>query len=193
MISTGPYTIDPANVLPGNYVPYPMLASFDYDGQSSLLIDLRVDAGPSSQGFNSMVVNLMVQSSPLPGARCVAAGVPGAPIDPDSVTDGVPDNAMPDFEFVFARTTSTAQSPWLASPVPNPDYGTPCVGQSLPAGTAITIEYRGADQGGLNPTAWSSTPDVADGRVALQYRVTFSANHVTGERPLIDTLVIPIH
>jgi hypothetical protein len=33
--------------------------------------------------------------------------------------------------------------------------------------------------------------DIADGRRFLQFRVTFHANLVTNERPLVDTLVVP--
>jgi len=192
VVYAGSYVIDPANVLAGNYVPYPMLSTFDYDGESSLMIDFRVPPS-SALGLNGMSVNLMVQSSPLPGARCVAAGTASAPVNPGTVATGTPDNAMPDFEFVFARTSTFAQSPWIASNVPNPDYDTPIVAQSLPAGTSIAIEYRGGSVNGNNPTAWSSSPDIADGRSHLQYRITFVANHITGERPLIDTLLVPIH
>lgn len=192
VVYSGNYAIDPAHVLPGNYMPYPMAATFDYDGVSSLLIDFRAGPTGNAQGLNGMAVNLALASSSLPGARCVAAGTPTNPINPNTVADGLPDNAIPDFEFVFARTTSTAQSAWIVSNTSNLDYGTPVVAKTEPLGTSIQIEYRGGDQNGNNPTAWSSSPDVADGRPALQYRITFVSNHLTGERPLIDTLAIPV-
>lgn len=192
VVYSGIYAVSPNQLLPGNYMPYPLATTFEYDGQSSLMIDFRTGPSTSAQGLNGMAVNIGIASSPLPGARCVAAGTPTAPVNPDTVASGVPDNAIPDFEFVFARTTSTALSPWIISTTTNLDYGTPIVAQTLPAGTSIEIEYRGQSLAGTL-TDWSSDPDIADGLPGLRYRIRFVSNALTGERPLIDTLVIPVY
>jgi hypothetical protein len=78
-------------------------------------------------------------------------------------------------------------------PARSPDYGTPVLAVSLPPGTSVQVEYRGSafGSGGAPTTAWSTSPDIADGRRFLQFRITFSANPVTNERPLVDTLVVP--
>jgi hypothetical protein len=192
VVYTGAYPINPAQALPGNYMPYPMSSTFAYDGQSSLLIDFRVPQS-TALGVNGMAVNLMVQSSALPGTRVVAAGNATQPVAPNQVATGVADNAMPDFQIELARTMTFVASPWLDSLVAAPDYDTAIVAKSLPAGTSVQVQYRGSSSAsGTNPTAWSSSQDVADGKRYLQYRITFQANHLTGERPLVDTLLVPI-
>lgn len=192
VVYTGDYPIDPAQIMPGSFMPYPMTSVFAYDGQSSLLIDFRVPQS-SAQGLNGMTVNLMVQSSPLPGTRVVAAGAGGLPVNPNQVASGVVDNAMPVLQIEFARAATFIASPWLDSGVALPDYDTAIVASSLPAGTSIEIIYRGSSNAaGASPTSWSSTPDIADSKQFLQYRITFHANHITGERPLVDTLLVPI-
>jgi hypothetical protein len=191
-VYSGSYSISPSSLLPGNFVPYPMFSSFAYDGVSSLLLDFRVQPG-LSQGINGMALRLMVQSSPLPGARVVATGTVTQPVLPNQVTLGVPDNAMPEFQIEFTRVQTQALSPWRSAFVVQPDYGSALVATTLPAGTSIDIEYRGSSNGtAATATAWSTTPDVADGLQFLQFRITFHSNPITGERPLIDSLVVPL-
>lgn len=192
VVYSGSYAIGPNTILPGRYFAYPMAQTYAYDGQSSLLIDFRVPQS-SANGLNGMAVRLMVQSSALPGSRVVAGGLLGQVVDPDQVVSGIADNAMPEFQIDFARTQTYAQSPWIDSGVASPDYLAPVIGKSLPTGTSIAVEYRGADDvSGSNATAWSSSVDVADSKQFLQHRITFVANHLTGERPLVDTLVVPV-
>ncbi len=192
VVYTGDYPINPANAQPNNFLAYPMSSTFAYDGHSSLLIDFRVPQS-SALGLNGMAVNLMVQSSPLPGTRVVAGGTAGQPVNPNQVASGIVDNAMPEMEIDFARTATFLASPWLDSGSTQPDYDAAIIASSLPAGTSLEVVYRGASTAaGGNPTSWSSSPDVADGQQFLQYRITFHANHITGERPLVDTLVVPI-
>lgn len=189
----GGYVVDPTQMLPGGYMPYPIAAPFRYDGVSSLLLEFRV--GPSTAtGVNGSVVRLMVQSSPNPFGRVFAAGTPGSFLVPSATTTAMTgDNAMHDLELVFARVETFCLSPWLDSNRQSPDYRAPILATSLPAGTGITAEYRGsASAVGANPTAWSSSPDIADGNRYLQFRLVFRANVVTGERPVVDTLVVPV-
>jgi hypothetical protein len=135
----------------------------------------------------------MSQTSGLPGARAVAFGTAMQPLQPALTTTGLPDNAMPEFQLEFTRVATRALSPWLAAGVTPPNYGAPLLAASLPPGTAIDVVYRGSTAAaGTNPTAWSTTPDVADGLPFLQFQITFVANLLTGERPLVDSLVVPI-
>jgi len=192
VVFSGSYAIQPSQMMAGNYMPYPMTSTFEYDGQSSLLLDFRMPQS-SALGWNGMAVNLMVQSSALPGTRVVAAGSAGQPVLPNQVATGVADNAMPEFQLEFARTTTFLQSPWRDSGSLAPDYDTAVVGKSLPTGTSVDVQFRGSNNmNGANPTVWSSDPSVADGRRYLQFKITFRANHLTGERPLVDTLVVPV-
>ena len=192
VLYAGAYIVDPTQMLPGGYMPYPLAAPFRYDGLSSLLLEFRV--GPSTaNGVNGGVVRLMVQSSAEPYGRVLAAGTASSFLVPSATTTAmIGDNAMHDLELVFARVETFCLSPWLDSNRPSPDYQAPILATSLPAGTAVTAEYRGSSSPtGVNPTAWSASPDVADGRRYLQFRLVFRANLVTGERPVVDTLVVP--
>jgi hypothetical protein len=199
LVYQGPYTLDPAQVvvhpqLPTiRYLPYPMFAPFRYDGMRSLLLDVRVPPS-SALGINGAMVRLRVQSAAEPAARAVAAGTASSPLNPATVANAVnADNAMMDLQVDFARVETFALSPWLDSSIWSPDYGMPVLASSLPPGTSVQVEYRGSHfgGGGVTPTAWSPSPDIADGRRFLQFRITFRANHVTDERPLVDTLVVP--
>lgn len=190
VVYQGPYAVSAADLRPNGYLPYPMFTPFEYDGVSSLLLDFRVGPG-LAQGLNGQTVYIQVQSDPLPGARVVRFGTSMNPILPGQATTGTPDNAMPALEIEFTRAVTTALSPWYWGGANTPDYGTPVLAQSLPFGTAIHVRYRGTNTLGTAPTAWSSTPDVADGMSFLQFEITFEANPQTGERPVLDTLIVP--
>jgi len=86
-----------------------------------------------------------------------------------------------------------AVSPWRQRPVANPDYLLPTIAAAIPPGRSVAVECRGAATTmGSNPTAWSTDVDVADGMAALQCRVNFIGNRVTGAVASVDTLVVPI-
>jgi hypothetical protein len=199
LLYQGAYTLDPAQIvfhptLPSiRYLPFPMFAPFEYDGTSSLLLDVRVPPSNAS-GMNGAQVRVRVQTSPYPAARAVVAGTAASPVNPATVTTAMnADNAMIDLQIEFTRVQTFALSPWLDSFQLSPDYGTPVVAQSLPPGTSVLVEYRGSASAlGASPTAWSASPNVADGQRFLQFRITFHANPLTDERPLVDTLVVPL-
>lgn len=68
----------------------------------------------------------------------------------------------------------------------------PVAATSSPPGTGIVIEFRGSPNAqGDVPTAWSTNQDVADGNAYLQYRITLTADPVTGAVPWVDSLVVP--
>ena len=194
---SGAYIVDPASLLPGGYMPYPVVAPFRYDGVSSLLLEFRVSPSTAT-GLNGNVVRIMVQSSPNPYARVAARGTPTAfivpsqtPVATSSVT-APGDCAMHELELEFTRVETWCLSPWLDTLSTAPDYGAPIVALSLPAGTSVQVVYRGAATAtGTSPTGWSSSPDVADGNRFLQFRIVLQASLFTGERPLVDTLVVP--
>ena len=195
---SGSYSVQPQNLLANGYLPFPVLQqSFVYDGQSSLLLETRCAAtlvgGPP---VNFGVPYLMVVSSPLPfGTVVAAAGYNGqpAPVVPQSTPVGFGGSFLFDWQLELRRTRSTALSMWFAGPG-NRDYQAPIVAAFTPPGTSISIEYRGNDcETCLNPTPWSSSPDIADGRAMLQFRVVMEANPLTGAVPWIDTLIVPVH
>lgn len=192
VLYSGAYVIDPAQQLPGGYMPYPLTTPFAYDGVSSLLLEFRV--GPNTgNGVNGGLVRLMVQSSPDPFARVLAAGTATQFLVPAQTTVAtVGDNTMHDLELVFARVETFCQSPWFDTGRPAPDYAAPIVATSTPPGTSVHVVYRGsASASGATPTEWSPSPNIADGYRHLQFRIVFRASLLTGERPLVDTLVVP--
>ena len=188
----GAYEIAQALQRPNGYVPFPMFTPFEYDGVSSLLLDFRVPPG-LSQGGNAPQLRFQVQSDPLPGARVVRSGTAQAPILPSQVTTGQADNGLPQLELEFTRVSSTLRSPWQVTNGFFLDYGTPIVAKSLPPGTSIALRFRGSTNGDdSGATAWSDSPSVADGLIYLQYEITFRSNALTGDRPIVDSLVVPL-
>ncbi len=191
----GNYVIDPVHLTASGYLPYPPIAPFAYDGTSSLLLEFLVADAPQNSSATGAAVRLMVQSSPLPGARVWASGsvVQPMPIpNPAQITTGTADNAMYELELDFARVQTFALSPWLDSLNTNPDYDPAIVAASTPAGSSYNLEFRGANTAnGFGSTAWSASPDVADGMRYLQFRITFVASLLTGESPILDTVLVP--
>lgn len=193
----GRYDIDPTRRTLSGYLPYPSITPFEYDGVSSLLLEFLVADDLLNFNITGATVRLMVQSSPLPGARLWASGTPFSPMPipvPSQVTQGIPDNAMHELELDFARVQTYALSPWIDSLNASPDYDLPVMAASIPSGSSLHVEYRGsASANGASPTVWSSSQDVADGMRYLQFRMTFQANLFTGESPIVDTFAVPTH
>jgi len=191
----GSYPLSAAHMRPDGYLPYPAPGKFfTWNGTDSLLLEFKVYPTAAAGGWNGQHVQLMVTSMAQPNGRVQAKGSATRPVDPDKVTtadDG--DNAMALMQIELTRVISRALSPWLYRVVPNPVYGKAIPAASVPSGASCGIEYRGAqDQQGTGSTPWSTSPAVANGMSYLQYRVTFRCDPVTGRRPSLDTLVIPI-
>lgn len=192
VLASGPYAVRAVDQTASGYMPYPMLAPFSYDGQSSLLLEFRNVPSLAPQG-TGQAGRLMVGSSPDPSARVVAEGTAMQPLAPGTALTGSGDNFLYDYELDFTRIQSTAISPWYAGG-PNPDYLRPVVCAQVPPGTAYWIEFRGAnDSIGGGATAWGATQDIADGRPFLQMRVRFVGNARTGAVPFLDNLVIGVN
>jgi hypothetical protein len=97
-------------------------------------------------------------------------------------------------QFEFTRVDSQALSPWRQAPVANPDYHKPYLATSVPAGTSIQVEYRGADSAmGTGATPFWTNIDIADRKRYLQYRITLIANPQTGTVPSLESIVVPIN
>ncbi|HEX6812545.1 MAG TPA: hypothetical protein VF384_13045 [Planctomycetota bacterium] len=195
---SGSYVIQPQALLPSGYLPFPApQVPFVYDGQSTLLLETRCDPLPVPGPVNnSAVLYGLVPSSGQPYATVHAsggaAGHPGI-VNPASVSTGQGGSFLFDLELEFVRTTSVATSRWFWATVANPDYRPHHVAAFTPPGTAIVIEFRGGDDAfGTGATAWSSSQDVADGKLFIQFRFTLEADPNSTAVPWIDTLVVPI-
>ena len=191
VVFSGAYTVRAADQTASGYMPYPISAPFDYDGQSSLLLEFRNTPSLAPIG-NGQAGRLMVASSPDPAARVVAEGNAMSPLAPSTALTGNGDNFLYDYELDFARIESRALSPWYAGGT-NPDYMAPVICDQVPAGTSYSLEFRGAnDAQGSGATVWSASQDVADGRPFLQARVRFVGSIRSGAVPFLDNLVVPI-
>jgi hypothetical protein len=190
----GSYTVRPQDLQPSGYLPFPApQLAFVHDGASTLLIETRCWPAPGGgPPQNQQLLHTVVQTSPQPHAGVYAvAGHNGQPqlLVPTAPTTGRGDPVLPDWELELLRTASVAVTPWAFG---GSDFLAPHVGASTPPGTSLSIEFRGAqDLAGTGATAWSSTQDVADGRPAIQVRVSMQADLATGAVPWIDTLVVP--
>lgn len=193
----GVCSIDPAQLTATGYLPYPPIVPFAYDGTSSLLLEFLVADQPSNSNLTGAAVRLMVQSSALPGARVWSSGTPFQPrpiADPRAEVVGTPDNAMYELELDFAQVATVAQSPFYDSGRASPDYDAPLLAASLPPGTGLSLSFRGAnDAQGTGATAFAASPDSADGRRFLQFRLEFRANLLTRDVPIVDSLFVPVY
>lgn len=190
----GPYAISPNSLRKDGYLPYPTpKKSFVWNGTESLLLDFKIPVSLNSNALNGQQVNLMVLTLAQPNSRAFKHGNGTSYLDPfNTFTAYNADNSLNDYQFEFTRIQSTALSPWIDSKRAVPDYQSPLVAASIPAGTSLQIEYQGAqDKLGTGATAFSTDIDKADGMPWLRYRVTFRSNELTGQRPSIDTIAIP--
>lgn len=193
---SGPYGIQPANLLPSGYVPFPNLQTpFVWDGLSTLLLETRrsPEAVPGAPR-NHVLAQQIVQSGPDPFAMLFAvAGDNGnpSPLPPASTVSGRGSSTTYDLELEFERTESFAEMPWSLGSGSN-DYGPAIAAQYAPPGTSIVYEYRGGDLFFHALTPWSTNQDVADGLPALQVRVTMTVGFGVADLPWVDTLIVPV-
>ncbi|MBL8751436.1 MAG: hypothetical protein JNK78_19935 [Planctomycetes bacterium] len=193
VLFSGAYSIFPGALTPGGHLPYPIAQPFLHDGVHTLLLETRCAPGAGT-GVNFPLIHLLSNSSPEPFATVAAiggwAGFP-APLSPSTTPVGNGGSYTFDLEVDFLRTRSVAESAWTPSFGGALDYGIPTLASFAPPGTSILVEYRGRTASGAPPTAWSTTPDVADGMNELQIRVTMEANAATGAVPWVDMVAIP--
>ncbi len=192
----GGYSIAPSAVQPDGFLPYPPLAQpFRYNGRDSLLVDISTTPSASATGRNGAQVYLMVNTSPQPNSRAVRGGSATNPVNPFAATTATTmDNSYHVLQVVLADVRSVAVSPWRKAPTALPNYHTPTVAASVPAGGALLVEYRGAqDDRGTGATPWSTRVDVADAQPYLQMRLTMDGNPATGSVPSVDAIVVPIN
>ena len=192
----GAYAVLPQALRPDGYLPYPQpTTTFEYDGESTLLLETRcapTGAGGTPQNFH--LKHVMVPSAPTPFASVQAVAGQGgqpSPLAPLAATDGVGGCWLPELQLEFEQTTSQVITGYATSYQASPDYLAPIVQAYTPPGTSVSLEFRGMAPFGAT-TAWSSSPDVADGLGHLQLRVTMEADPVTGAVPWVTAVHVPV-
>jgi hypothetical protein len=192
VVHDGAYVVDPRAQRPDGYLPYPAIRPYPYNGLDSLLVEFRVPAnGAIPPGA---MIDIMVMSSPLPNARAYANGTAATPVDPFAVASGQGDNSLHHLLVQLEKVRSVATSPWLQAPAGTAAVWYPAhVAASLPAGTSVALEYRGAnDAQGNGATIWLPDTLHARGKPWLQVRATLAGAPRSTLVPSIDTLVLPV-
>ncbi len=192
---SGTYSIQPSNLLPSGYLPFPLAQPFEWDGTSTLLLETRTSpqAAPSVTR-NEMAANLAVLSSPLPNASMWAvAGDSGqpSPLSPAAVASGRGGSLVYDLELELERTVSFHETSWLFTHS-GTNYHPAILGSHVPAGCSLLVEFRGATFDFATVTNWSISQDVADGLPFLQLRITLTVPFGASDMPWVDTLIVPV-
>ena len=192
----GPWAIQPSQVTPSGYLPYPpIVQTFRYNGRDSLLIDFRVAPTSTLSGQLGHQVWLPVPSSPLPNARIVTAGFAASTYDPFLAPINVAsttDNTLFEFEVDLVDATSIATSPWRDSGSATPIYQQPILAATIPAGTEIIVELREAlDAMGRGAGPGTTNASTLTGMRLFQQRMTLRGR-ADGARPWLEALVVPI-
>lgn len=193
VLFSGPYAVTPQALSASGYLAYPLTQPFLHDGVHTLLLETLCSPAAGS-AINTPLIHLLSQSSANPFATVAAmggwSGFP-SPLPPATTSAGIGGAYLFDLELEFLRTRSVAESAWTTAFAPSPDYQAPTLASFAPPGTSLVVEYRGRTGAGAPPTAWSTSPDVADGMIELQIRVTMDANAATGAVPWLDMVSIP--
>lgn len=194
-VCSSSYAIRPSDVRPDGYLAWPQLApNFVYDGFDSLLLDIRVRPGPSTLGANGFRTRLMVQSSSQPDTRIFSPSNGGPNIDPFVVTQAAQgDNTYYETQFEFTTVRSAFVTRYVPNPGPTRLLNDAFVLGDFPAGTSKVVEYEGAqDATGRNATGFATSYSIANGAPFLRLRVTLACEPISGTRPSVDTLVVPV-
>jgi hypothetical protein len=190
-----PYPIQPGALRTDGYLPWPALnGMFVYNGVDSLLIDYRVVAGPAALGANGFAVRLMVTTAAEPYTRVFAPGNLQPGIDPFAVTVAQQgDNTLYDLQVDLVRAHATAFTRFVRNPGPMRQVRTHFLAAAVPAGSSVSLRFQGADtESGLNLTGLVPQASFVSGSPFVRVAVDFVANPFTGERPSVDTIVIPV-
>jgi hypothetical protein len=105
-----------------------------------------------------------------------------------------------DIRWLYLVDKSEAQSKWYDTGVPSPNYLSPILIQTVPAGTVVTVLYQGAKPDPLAPSnpdtnslsLWTSNP-LADlpGYRFIRFHVDMQSNLGTTTKPSLDTVTMP--
>lgn len=195
IVCDAPYSIQPAALQPDGFLAWPSVQTpFRYNGVDSLLVDYRVVASAATSGSNGFATRLMVMSASEPNSRVYAPGFQQGPIDPFAITNAHGgDNAFYDLQVDLVRASSFALTKWTKTPGPMLRYFDAMIAAALPSGTSMLLSYEGAmDASGGGYAGSSPSPSFINGYPWMRVRIELVANPLTGARPSIDTLVIPV-
>jgi hypothetical protein len=195
----GVYDLQPQALRQDGYMPFPDFEKqLLYDDARSLLIEFFVPPVQGAAMQSGMSVWLPVTTMSFPNSRCFAKGTASAPIDPYRRIQGSGDNTLPGFLLQIAKVRSTAVSPWYDAAVTQPTWKKPIVCATLPTGTRVEIECQGAQSpGGAGlRSAWIPADQVetqlAGSYPSLRFRLRLIANGLTGERPIVHSVIVPV-
>lgn len=184
------FSTTPVTTYTGAYTPPqtgewrvgPMFTSnFAYNGSSSVVIDIDNRTSGSVQAYWRRNTN-------------------GVAVFYDSINTTTYSTSQFDIRWLYLVDKSEAQSKWYDTTVTSPNYLTPIVLNSKPAGTVITVTYQGGHANPTNPSQVDLTtlsPWVVDPQYGLagfrffRFHVDMQSNLSSSAKPQIDTLTVP--
>jgi hypothetical protein len=162
-------------------VPLPFAHPYRYDGQTNLLLSIRIGPGDRTNFFMARRTGR--------GEGTVRRGRRTDPLRPVLSLRGF-------------SLRPTAMSWFYDSGSENPEYFPAYVHpRAMPRGVSMTIEYQGAHfllPDGRTPadpadlSDWVTDPVLLSGYRYLRFRVTFRGGSLTGEVPVLDDVVVPL-
>ncbi|MHC4472644.1 MAG: Ig-like domain-containing domain [Planctomycetota bacterium] len=171
------WRVDPSRA---ELLAVPFSRWFAYDGETNLIIEIRVGAGTHTNFFRAR--------HSRPGTSIVRRGGKAEPL-------------RPEVGFKSVSMEPTATSRFFDTGSDAPEYFEPVVHPAaMPRGVTMTLEFQGA-MGPSSPgktggpdsplSDWVEDVTLLSGFRHLRFRVTFRGRSVTGEEPALDDLVIP--
>ena len=118
----------------------------------------------------------------------------------DSLTATTYSTSQFDIRWLYLVDKSEAQSKWYDTTVTAPNYLTPILLQTKPAGTVVTVTYQGGHANPANPSqvdlsdlsAWVVDPQYGlAGYRFFRFHVDMTSNLSSSAKPNIDSLTVP--
>jgi hypothetical protein len=157
----------------------PFSSWFAYDGQTNLILEIRVASGTHTNFFRARPSR--------PGKAIVRRGGKAEPLRP-----------IVGFKSISIEPTATSR--FFDTGSDAPEYFEPVVNPAtMPRGVTMELRFQGAAQltsPGRPPrvaatSEWMEDVTRLSGYRYLRFRVTFRGRSLSGEKPLLDDLVIP--
>jgi hypothetical protein len=185
VFASGSYAVP--NQTQAAWFAWPQTSEFDYDGASSLILDVNV---PDPRVNDPQATYQVFRSNSTLGAPRRQVGLPGQEVA------GCGDRTVYAHRFQLVKKRYKAQTQFVdvTGGSLQPSYRPPVLLPSpaqLPGGTRYEMRFQGADTGaGGGATAWSPDVRVANGKRWLRMEIVLVANAATLARPHLDSIVL---
>jgi len=175
------------NQTQAQWFAWPQTAEFDYDGVSSLILDVNV---PDPRVNDPQATWQLFRSNSTLGSPRRQVALAGQEVA------GCGERTVYAHRFQLVKKRYKAQTQFVdvSGGTLLPAYRPPVVLPSplqLPGGTRYDFRFQGADSStGFGSTAWSPDVRVANGKRWLRMEIVLVANAATQARPHVDSIVL---